>query len=98
MADLIYGEEVYRIVGCAMEVYNTLGSGFLEGVYQEAMELELADRGIEFRSQPPLRIQYKERTLEKEYFPDLICMGKVIVELKALGQLSGKEKSRSSII
>ena len=60
MAELIFKEEVYRIVGAAMEVYNELGCGFLESVYQEAMEIELCARQIPFERQIPLRIKYKE--------------------------------------
>ena len=57
MAELLFKDEVYAIVGAPMEVYNELGAGFLESVYQEAMELELTDRGIPFQPQVPLRIK-----------------------------------------
>jgi GxxExxY protein len=78
------GDEVYAIVGAAMTVYNELGSGFLEAVYQEALELELADRGIPCEAQKPLAIRFKGKTLHKTYCADLFCFGKVIVELKVL--------------
>lgn len=92
--DLVYKEECYSIVGAAIEVHQVLGSGFSEAVYQEAMEWELADRGISFNSQPKLQISYKEQILKKEYVPDIICYGKIIVELKALEKLTGKERSQ----
>ena len=87
MAQLIFKEEVYQIVGAAMDVYNELGCGFLESVYQEAMEIELAARSIPFHTQVPLRIKYKDRVLEKRFSADLICFGAVLVELKATAAL-----------
>ena len=92
--ELILKEEVYAIVGAAMEVCNELGPGFLEAVYQEAMEIELELRRIPFVPQVPLRISYKGRTLCKEYVPDLICFGQVIVELKAIKQLTTVEDAQ----
>ena len=94
MSELILKEEVYAIVGAAIEVHKELGPGFLEAVYHEAMEIELAQRGIQFDSQKPLRISYKGRTLNKEYVADLVCYGQVIVELKALDHLSGTEEAQ----
>ena len=94
MADLLFKEEVYAIVGAAMEVYNELGAGFLERVYQEAMELELGDRGIPFQPQVPLRIKYKQRVLEKEFCADLICYRAVLVELKAIDQITKREEAQ----
>ncbi len=94
MAELILKEEVYSIVGAAMEVHTTLGSGFLEPVYQEALEIESTSRGLPFVSQKVLQICYKEHVLRKEYIPDLIYFDQIIVELKALDRLSGKEESQ----
>lgn len=59
MAELLLKEEVYQIIGAAMEVYYTLGQGFLEPVYQQAFEIELRKRGIPFVSQEPITIEYK---------------------------------------
>ncbi len=94
MAELILKDEVYAVVGAAMEVHSTLGSGFLEPVYQEAMEIESTTRGLPFVSQKVLKIHYKEHILNKEYIPDLIYFDQIIVELKALDRLSGKEESQ----
>lgn len=66
MTALIMKEEVYAIVGAALDVHRELGSGFLEGVYQEAMEIEMQTRGIPFQPQKPLTICYKGRPLKKE--------------------------------
>ena len=92
--ELLLKEEVYAIVGAAMEVSNELGAGFLEGVYQEALEIELRDRRIPFAAQVPLEILYKGRRLVKEYTPDLICLDQVIVEIKALKQLTSIEEAQ----
>jgi GxxExxY protein len=91
---LILKDEVYAIVGAAIEVHRELGPGFLEAVYQEAMEIELRERRIPFEAQKRLRISYKGRTLNKEYSADLVCYGQVIVELKALDRLSGSEQAQ----
>ena len=82
--ELLLKNEVYAIVGAAMEVSNELGSGFLEPVYQEALELELDVRGIPFAAQVPIHIAYKGTRLSREYIPDLICFDQVIVDLKRL--------------
>jgi GxxExxY protein len=92
--ELIFKDEVYAIMGAAMDVQRELGSGFLEPVYQEAMEMELTQRKIPFESQMNIRITYKGETLKKEYIADLICFGKILVELKAQDSLSGKEEAQ----
>jgi GxxExxY protein len=94
LAELILKDEVYAIVGAAMVVYNELGAGFLESVYQEAMELELDDRGIPFNAQVPLRIRFKDRVLKKNFCADLICYGAVLVELKAMDQITKREEAQ----
>jgi len=94
VTDLILKDEAYAIVGAAIEVHRELGSGFLEAVYQEALQMELHERGIPFEAQKPLRIQYKGQTLRKDYCADLLCYGQIVVELKALDRLSGNEESQ----
>lgn len=94
MAGLVLKEEVFSIVGAAIEVHRELGPGFLEAVYQEAMEMELRERKIPFEAQKPLQIYYKGNPLNKEYMADLICYGRIIVELKAINRLSGNEESQ----
>lgn len=94
MAELLLKDEVYAIVGAAIEVHRELGPGFLEAVYQEALEIELAERGIPYQAQKPLRITYKDKTLAKEYAADLVGYGQVIVEIKALDRLSGREEAQ----
>ena len=81
---MIYEEEGYAIRGAVFEVSKTLGTGFAEEVYQEALEMELAERGIPFEAQKELSLSYKGRPLRKTYRPDLLCYGKIVVELKSV--------------
>ena len=94
MAELLLKEEVYAIVGAAMDVHSEMGRGFNEAVYHEALELELTTRDIPFESEKSIRIHYKGQLLEKEYFADLVCYEPVLVELKALDVLASKEESQ----
>jgi GxxExxY protein len=87
-------ERTYQIIGAAMEVHKELGSGFLEAVYQEAMEREMADRRIPFLAQPEICIKYKGELLRKTYQPDFVCFEEVIVEIKALSSLSSVEDAQ----
>ncbi len=84
---MVYDEECYAIRGALYEVYSVLGTGFSEEVYQEALERELKLRGIPHESQVPLRIDYKGCLLDKTYRADLVCYGKIILELKAVKAL-----------
>lgn len=72
MAKLILKNESYLIIGACMEVYNTLGPGFLESVYQEALSYELYQRQIPFKRECPLQITYKEMILEKRFYADFL--------------------------
>ncbi|WP_419662645.1 GxxExxY protein [Desulfosarcina variabilis] len=87
-------ERTYRIIGCAMEVHKDLGCGFLEAVYQEALERELKDQHIPCQVQPTVPVYYKGNVLNKAYQPDFICFEDVIVEIKALLKLSGLEEAQ----
>jgi GxxExxY protein len=86
--------QTYAIIGAAMEVHRVLGCGFLEPVYQEALAKEFLLRGIPFRREVELPITYKGDLLAVKYKPDFICYDAVIVELKALDKLGGKEKAQ----
>jgi len=94
MDGLVLREEVYAIVGAAIEVHRELGAGFLEAVYQEALERELALREIAFEAQRELAIHYRGQPLSKTYVCDLLCFGKVLVELKAMDRLTGREEAQ----
>jgi len=71
--ELYLKEEVYAVIGAAIEVHKELGCGFLEAVYQEAMGLESMDRNIPHKPECNLAIQYKGRILKKTYCADSIC-------------------------
>jgi GxxExxY protein len=94
MTELIYKDEVYQIIGAAMEVYNQLGNGFLDAVYQDALVLELRLRKIAFQEQTPLELTYKGQTLRHTYVPDLIVFDKIVVELKAISILGPNEEAQ----
>ena len=91
---LIYNQESYAINGAAMEVYNQLGHGFLEAVYQEALEKEFQLRGIPFEREKMLTIRYKGENLKQTYKADFVCYGKIIVELKAVSELDDAHRSQ----
>jgi GxxExxY protein len=77
----------YALIGACFEIYNEMGNGYLEDVYQESLEMELTDRGIAFVAKPKLPIFYKGRTLRKQYEADLLVLDNIIVELKAVKAL-----------
>ncbi|MBN2684311.1 MAG: GxxExxY protein [Pontiellaceae bacterium] len=94
--EMIHKEEAYQIIGACFEVYKEKGCGFLEEVYQEALELELEMQGIPFSAQDEIKLFYKGREMKRHYIPDLLVFGKIIIELKAVDQLT--EKHRAQVI
>jgi GxxExxY protein len=88
-------EQTYAIIGAAMAVHAELGHGFLEAVYQEALECEFIERGIPYVREQDLPIYYRDKLLKTRYRADFICFDGVIVELKALQQISGVEKAQA---
>ena len=92
--DLIYKEESYKVIGVAMEVHKELGYGFLEAVYQEALEIEFQKQGIPYEREKLLTISYKDIKLKKRYSADFVCYDKIIVELKALSDLTTQNEAQ----
>ena len=91
---LLYEDEVYQIIGAAIEVHRELGSGFLESVYEEAMVLESKARQIPYETQITIPIFYKDQRLEKEFIADYIGYGKIIVEFKCIPKLTKVEEAQ----
>lgn len=89
MTELFLKKEVYTIIGCAMEVHKELGPGYLESVYQEALEIEFKIHGIPYVIEPELNVFYKGEKLKKRFMADFYCYDGIMVELKALSQFNG---------
>jgi GxxExxY protein len=87
-------ERTYKIIGAAMEVHKELGCGFLEAVYQEALEREFLTQGIPHKAQAVVEIFYKGKPLNKVYQPDFVCYDEVVIEIKAISGLTGLEESQ----
>ncbi len=75
-------------------MYREMGCGFLEAVYQECMEKELQSRNIPFVAQQELQLLFKGETLKQTYKPDLICFGKIIVEIKAVKEICDEHRAQ----
>ena len=91
---VVYKDESYRIMGACFEVYNQKGCGFLEPVYQQCLEIELALQGIPFSAQQELALDYKGHRLRQTYKPDFICFEKIVVELKAASELTDEHRAQ----
>lgn len=94
MAEFLYREESYKIRGAIFAVHRELGCGFLERVYQDALEYEFQERGIPYEREKNIPIMYKGKPLGEPYRADFVCYGKIIVELKALAELEGVHRSQ----
>lgn len=91
---LVDGEKTGKIINACMEVHNELGNGFLEPVYQEALEEEFKIQNIPYEREKLLSVFYKGKKLNKEYFADFLCYGNIIVELKSVNSLSKPHKAQ----
>ena len=80
-------DEGYKLMGAAFEVYNQLGYGLAEEIYQQCLEIELEVRQIPYDSKPVLGMSYKGRELLTTYKPDLFVFNAIVVELKAVAEL-----------
>jgi len=94
MAELFFKEEVYRIVGACFEVYKDKGHGFVESVYQDCLEIELELQKMPFDRKRVLTLEYKGRTLDHWFAPDLICYEQIIVEIKAVKELADEHRAQ----
>lgn len=94
MAEIIYKEESYRIMGACFEVYKEMGCGFLEPVYQECLELEFALQEVAFHPQQELTLRYKGQPLKQICIPDFLCMETIVLEIKALKELAPEHRAQ----
>ena len=92
--EFLHRDLTHEIIGAAMEVHSTLGPGFLEAVYQEALAIELIEREIPFETEKLLIIYYKSTRLSKFYKADFVFGNKVVLEIKALSALTGEHQAQ----
>ena len=90
----MFKKEGYRLMGAAFEVYNQLGYGMAEEIYQQSLEIELTLRGIPFQSKSELTVFYKGEALDARYRPDLFVFGGIVVELKAVNELISEHEAQ----
>ena len=93
--DLLFREEVHKIIGAAMAVHRYFGCGFTEKVYQDALEIELGNKNIPFEREAELHAVYNAQELASTFKPDFICYNKIIVELKAVQELDDIHRAQA---
>ena len=93
-SDLLFRDEVYRLIGACLAVHKDRGNGFAEPVYQDALEVELELSDIPFDPQRNYQILYRGRVLKHTYTPDLLCFDKIIIELKAAKCLTDEHRAQ----
>jgi GxxExxY protein len=92
--ELLYKDDSYKIIGACFEVYKDKGNGFVEPVYQECLEMEFGLQAIPFSAQAALRLSYKGQELKQRYIPDFMCFEKIILELKAVKELTDEHRAQ----
>ena len=94
MTEINHKKESYAIIGACFEVYNEKGCGFLEPVYQECLDIEFEHSHVPAIPLPGLALEDRGRILNQKYFPDFVCYEKIIVELKAVSELSDEHRAQ----
>ena len=94
-AEILFKAESFKIIGACFEVYNQMGHGFLESVYQECLALEFADQGIPHSEHPQLKLKYKAKPLKQGYQPDFLCFDEIIVEIKSAKALTDEHRAQT---
>ena len=92
--DILYKEQSYALMGACFEVYREKGSGFLESVYQECLEIEFELRELPCCAQTPIDLDYKGRKLKQRYIPDFLCYESIILEIKAIKELTDEHRAQ----
>lgn len=95
MAEFLFKDESYKIIGAAMRVHSVLGCGFSEKVYQDAFEVELRKRGIPYVRERHMTVEYDGVVLPHDYYVDFLCYGKIAVELKAVSEITPVFKAQT---
>lgn len=95
MAEIIYKEESYKIIGACFEVYKQKGCGFTEPVYQECLKIEFDLQSIPFIFEPIIQLEYKGKILDQYFKPDFVCYNKIIVELKSVSNLIDEHRAQA---
>ncbi len=93
-SEIVYPKESQEIVGAIFEVHKRLGVGLLEKVYQEALAIEFQHRGIPFEREKRFDVFYRGQQLDAKYIADFVCYNKIIVELKAVTELTDAHKAQ----
>jgi GxxExxY protein len=88
--DFLFKHETHQVIGCAMSVLNTLGHGFLEKPYENALVVELKSKNIPVKQQSKYEILYKG-VIVGEYVPDLVVFDQIIIELKTIEKITARE-------
>jgi len=94
MAEVLFKEESFKIIGACFEVYNQQGCGFVEPVYQECLEIEFGMQHIPFQAQQQLKLVYKGQKLKQVYIPDFVCFEQIIIEIKAVSALCNEHRAQ----
>ncbi len=95
MADIVYKEESYQIIGLCMEVHRNLGSGFLEIVYKDALEYEFRQNNIPFEREKEYIVNYKYTTLPHKFYADFVVYDKIILEIKSMSGLADEHMAQT---
>jgi len=91
---VLYKEESYAVIGACFNVYKEMGSGFLEAVYPECLEIEFSEKKIPFETQKELQLKYRDQILKQTYKSDFLCYNKIIVEIKALSKIMDEHRAQ----
>ncbi len=95
MENFYLKEETYQIIGLCMEVHKILGKGFNEIVYKEALQYEFIKKEIPFEREKEYNIEYKDIILSKRYFADFVVFDEIILEIKAISQLTSSDTGQT---
>lgn len=95
MENFYLKDETYQIIGLCMEVHKVLGKGFNEIIYKEALQYEFIKNNIPFEREKEYKVEYKDILLSKRYFADFIVFDEIILEIKAISQLTSGDTGQT---